>query len=634
MRKTAVCLGIALLAAATTGRAQLAITETFSSAATNNTLLAASGDQGPDFWELTNFGTNSVDLTGYRFNDSDAVLGGDADSTTMNGVIIAPGESVIFAQNNTAINTRDLFISWWGAENLPTNLQVFFYSGNGQSSSGDSIVVWDAAAVSDADYLDRADYGEASRGHSFTYDTNTAVFGIVSSNGVNGAFTAVTAADVGSPGRAPGPVALAITAQPTNATGYIGFPVTFQAAARGLPRPHYQWLFNGNPIDGEKRSALTITNVEAASAGTYSVSVGNGIQTIASSNAVLTVDSAPSAPVFVTRPRSVDAYVGQTVTLGVQAQGNPAPSYQWRSNNVVIAGQNSSTLVLANLQTNYTATYAVFVSNLVGTNSATAAVTVTTKPKLFITEAHSTGSAAPAPGGQDWWELTNLGGFPVKLRDCRFDDSSGSLSTSLTFTNDITILPGESIVLVENMPAAQFRTWWGLPDSVKVASYGGVSGLGFSSSGDGIFFWNAAATVDSDYICGVSFSSSSQTAPRRSFVWDPDSPSAQEPFAGVLTVAAADGVNGAYTVSTGDIASPGRIIGPLTLSAASGAQGPILSWNSVAGRAYAIDFKNQAADPVWTPLTNLVATGSSTAIVDTSASGARLYRGRTILPVP
>ncbi len=612
--------------------AQLAITETFSSAATNNSLLVSSADQGPDFWELTNFGTNAVDLTGFRFNDSDAVL--DGDSVTLGGVIIGPGESIIFAQDNTLINTRDLFTNWWGAENLPANLQVVFYGGNGQSSSGDSIVLWDATATANDDYLDRADYGEAIRCQTFTYNTNTAAFGILSSNGVNGAFTAFTSADVGSPGRAQGAVALAFTSQPTNVTGYVGFPVTLQAGARGLPRARFQWLFNGAPIQGERHASLTITNVQAGNAGTYSVLITNGVQLLASSNAVLTVDSAPSIPSFIAVPKSIEAYEGQTVTLTALAQGNPTPTYQWRSNNVVIAGQTANSLVLSGVLTNYSATYSVIIANLAGTNAAPASVTITPKPKLYVTEAHSTGSSAPAPGGQDWWELTNLGGFPVGLRGCRFDDISGSLSTSLTFTNDITIQPGESIVLVENMPASQFRAWWGLPDSVKVASYGGVSALSFSSSGDGIFFWNAAATVDSDYICGVTFSSSTQTAPRRSFVWDPDSPNAQQPLPGLLNVAAADGVNGASTVSTGDIASPGRIVEPLRLTASPGAGGVALSWSSTSGRAYAIDFKNQITDPAWMILTNLVAASGTTVVVDATATPKRIYRGRVILPTP
>ena len=159
------CILLALLAAiasAAQAPAQLAITETMPSASTN--LGATKVVQGPDFWELTNFGTNAMDLTGYIFNDSDAIRGGDANSSTLSGITIGPGESIVLVQSGTGIvETRDDFTNWWGAVNLPTNLQVLFYTGNGQSSSGDSIVLWAPTAISDADYLDRADFGVIRR---------------------------------------------------------------------------------------------------------------------------------------------------------------------------------------------------------------------------------------------------------------------------------------------------------------------------------------------------------------------------------------------------------------------------------------------------------------------------------------
>src|SRR6478736_4342741 len=257
---------LALTLAGFSASAQLAITETQSSASTNNTLTP--GNQGPDFWELTNFGTNTVDLTGYRFNDADATLGGDANSTILSGVIIGPEESIILAQSGTTIATRDDFVLWWGAAHLPANLQVFFYSGNGQSSTGDSIVLWDANAGNDADYLDRADFGEATRGRTFTYDTN-GLHGVLSTNGVRGAFVAATSDDEGSPGTNSGPLALTITHQPTPATFTTpaSFGATFTVAAKGLPRPHFQWRLNGVPLDGRTQPTLSLTNIQLADAG-------------------------------------------------------------------------------------------------------------------------------------------------------------------------------------------------------------------------------------------------------------------------------------------------------------------------------------------------------------------------------
>ena len=87
-------LGLALPA-----RAQLAITEIMSSAATN--LGPAVVVQPSDFWELTNFGTNTVDLTGYKWNDNGGGLLA-ADPLPFQGLSIGPNESIIFMESNSS----------------------------------------------------------------------------------------------------------------------------------------------------------------------------------------------------------------------------------------------------------------------------------------------------------------------------------------------------------------------------------------------------------------------------------------------------------------------------------------------------------------------------------------------------
>lgn len=119
--------------------------------------------------------------------------------------------------------------------------------------------------------------------------------------------------------------------------------------------------------------------------------VSNGLESIVSSNAILTVDISPAAPTFVVIPQSIEAYIGQTVTLTSSAQGNPPPGYQWYSNGVALPGQTGPQLVLAAVETNFTALYAVAAWNLAGTNVASASVIVTHRPRLLITEVHSTG---------------------------------------------------------------------------------------------------------------------------------------------------------------------------------------------------------------------------------------------------
>lgn len=609
--------------------AQLAITEVMSSASTNN-LLGVS--QGPDFWELSNFGTNTIDLTGFRWNDNSGGLDG-ADPSPFVGLSIAPSEKILFVQDNVpGLSTPEEFRAWWG---LPPEQKVVFYTGNGLSSDGDSVILWGPDATSDDDYVDRVDFGPATRGHTFVYNPQDGSFGMISTQGVAGAFTAALSDDVGSPGTNTGPVPLVITVHPTNQLAYAGFPVSFHAAARGLPRPRFQWLKNGMPIPGANAPTFTISNVQSSDAGVYSVLVTNGIEAMVSSNAVLTVDSAPPAPTFVVTPRSIEAYIGQTVTLTASAQGNPPPSYQWYSNGVALVGQTGPQLVLAAVETNYTAVYSVAAWNLAGTNIATATVTVTHKPRLLITEAHSTGSAE----FQDWWELTSSDSRPINLKGYRFDDDSQSLAVAITITNDVVIQPGETIVLVETtaarpMDPAQFRAWWGtnLPPQLKIVVYAG-SGIGLSSSGDALYLWNAAATANSDFICGVTFGAA-PSSPRRTFVYNVDSPERQTPVPGLLTLLSAVGVNGAWAASNGDVGSPGRIIEPVQVQIAWAPNHPVLRWASVAGRQYVVEAKAALDTGAWTTLTNVQAAGDYIIVTPPIDSPSSFFRVGTALPYP
>lgn len=87
-----------------------------------------------DWWELTSFFDETVDLSGWRFNDS---IGGIQDAYVLpDGISIAPGESIVFVENLT----REEFFDWWGAANFAPDVQIITYSGSALSFSalGDS----------------------------------------------------------------------------------------------------------------------------------------------------------------------------------------------------------------------------------------------------------------------------------------------------------------------------------------------------------------------------------------------------------------------------------------------------------------------------------------------------------------
>jgi hypothetical protein len=238
--------------------------------------------------------------------------------------------------------------------------------------------------------------------------------------------------------------------------------------------------------------------------------------------------------------------------------GEPSSSPPWPP-----VCRRRRTLVRSNLTLVDAGEYRVEASNPHGSTNAVALLTVRPKPDLRITEVESS-AALDAEfltvygfSKQDWWELTSFESAPVRLSGWRFDDNSASLAAAYIITNDLVISPGESVVLVENLTAEQFRTWWGaanLPAGLQIVSYSG-SGLGLSSGGDSVRLWDATTPSDGDTIAVADFGAAE---PGVSFNYDPDTAT----FGG-KSVLGIHGVFAAEAVAAGgqDIGSPGRIRG-------------------------------------------------------------------------
>jgi hypothetical protein len=628
MNKTTIAIQLGLILTVVSHlQAQLAITEAMSSEATTYTVSGVTNvvPANSDYWELSNFGPNPIDLSGYKMADEGAGLNG-AYSTPFDGLTIGPGEVILFVQDS-ADTTEEMFRNWWGT-NLSASVRIVFYHNYGLSANGDGMSLWDPSD----NLVDHAHVDVAVQGHSFTYDPVTGTFGIINSNGVGGAFQAAITDDIGSPGVNSGPVSLAFTLQPTNQTAVSGSSASFAANAQGLPHPKFQWRFNGSPIAGATQPVLTLVNVLTNDAGNYDVVVTNGIASITSSNAVLTVNPAPVRPSILTFPTDMAAYTGQSTTFTVQAQGNPSPSYQWSFKGSPLAGQTTNRLILNNLQLADAGLYSLLISNVAGVTNASANLLVTRKPNLVITEVQSselTGTATNA----DWWELANLDDFSVDLYGYRWDDNSANLGVAYTITNHVIIRPGEAIIMVESstpgaMTADKFKLWWGvsnLPTDLQIVVYSG-NGLGLSASSDQVNIWNQAATIETDPIGKVAGVQISTSPAGRTFVRDPDTGI----FSGNSTTGlSTNGINGAFTAAfNGDIGSPGWIVDPLIVKAIPHSPGPGLDlvWNSTAGRSYIVWYKNALADASWTVLNTITASADSTTFTDPSASAPRFYR--------
>lgn len=80
-----------------------------------------------------------------------------------------------------------------------------------------------------------------------------------------------------------------IKKEPRTQTIKQGRSATFRVSAQGTKPLTYQWYFNGNPISDATKVALIVGNIQAADAGSYTVTVRNEWSFDVSTNAVLAV---------------------------------------------------------------------------------------------------------------------------------------------------------------------------------------------------------------------------------------------------------------------------------------------------------------------------------------------------------
>jgi hypothetical protein len=86
-----------------------------------------------------------------------------------------------------------------------------------------------------------------------------------------------------------------IAVQPLDRTVQQGDSASFTVVATSSTLLTYKWYFDGNLLNGygQGTPTITFTNAQSANAGVYSVEVKNAGGKVTSSNAVLTVVSAP-----------------------------------------------------------------------------------------------------------------------------------------------------------------------------------------------------------------------------------------------------------------------------------------------------------------------------------------------------
>lgn len=192
-----------------------------------------------------------------------------------------------------------------------------------------------------------------------------------------------------------------IKQQPVSQVVGIGETATFKVIMETEPDPKpidrqyryydstFQWIRNGERVEGATTTTLTIRNARPADAGVYYLAINWNRDRVTS--AVVTLAVVASAPPAIAAQPVGGAFPrDQSVTLRVFASGAPAPKYQWGKDGREITGATTDSLTLLRLQDADAGSYEVVVSNPQGTlRSRPAVLTVIDPPAV-------SGPGAPA----------------------------------------------------------------------------------------------------------------------------------------------------------------------------------------------------------------------------------------------
>ncbi len=182
-----------------------------------------------------------------------------------------------------------------------------------------------------------------------------------------------------------------IVVQPVSVESIAGSNATFTVTATGDAPLSYQWRFNGVNITGATAATLTLTNVQAANAGLYSVVVSNPFGTATSTNATLTLKTPPS---FLAHPQSLTVLKGTNASFSVTPGGDGPFTYQWLFGGVAIPGATNNPLALTNVQTNQAGLYSVVLTSPYGTATSSNATLTVLDPPIIIVQPVSVSALA------------------------------------------------------------------------------------------------------------------------------------------------------------------------------------------------------------------------------------------------
>jgi uncharacterized repeat protein (TIGR01451 family) len=244
-----------------------------------------------------------------------------------------------------------------------------------------------------------------------------------------------------------------ITSQPHSLTVTNSNPASFSVTALGAIPLSYQWQKNGVTLtDGGNLSGSTTTNLllnpaTINDAGNYAVIVTNTSGSVTSSVVMLTV---VSPPIITQQPTNEIVVVGSSASFSVTANGAPSVSYQWIFNGTNISGATNTSLVLSNVQAIRAGTYAVLVTNLLGSLLSSNAV-LTVVPDHFSWAQIPTPQLVNTPFSVTIQARDMTNGVFTNFTGAAFLDSTNGVAVSPALTGNFVQGTWAGTVLVSQM---------------------------------------------------------------------------------------------------------------------------------------------------------------------------------------
>jgi hypothetical protein len=191
------------------------------------------------------------------------------------------------------------------------------------------------------------------------------------------------------------------------------------------PSITFQWLLDGTNITGATNASLSLTNVQATNAGTYTVVATDAAGSVTSSNAVLTVVYPPT---FNVQPLSQSNGIGGTVTFSAVAAGTAPLNFQWMFDSARINNATNSSLTLTGIEGTNGGTYNLVVTNLYGSITSSNAVLTVVTSAVEVVSSVANGSTTAL--------------VPVQLVS---GGNENSLNFSLNYSNAVLTYTGVSL---------------------------------------------------------------------------------------------------------------------------------------------------------------------------------------------